>query len=118
MGRNSDNEVEEFFDNESSDESAIAEVTQTISPGDIIEFYNETFVKGHKHSYEQVMVTAIKSKEEVYISFDAAYFMSPLTEVRILAKLQNDGTYLPFKGSTVLYMKNYNFKESKIQMTS
>ena len=110
MGVDSDDDVDRLFNSaHSSDESAIAESEQTISPGDIIEFYNEVYVKGSKFSYEQVMVTSIVSKEEGYVSTTTAYHMNPNTEVRIIAKLGKDGTYIPFKDSKVLYIKKYNF---------
>ena len=106
-----DKDIQDFFNGESSDESAIADAEQTISPGDIIEFYNEFYVKGSKFSYQQCMVTSLKTPEEGWISCDIAYGFTSLSEVRILAKLQKDGTYKSFEGSKVLYIKNYNIED-------
>ena len=73
--------------NSSSEESCqTADEDQIIEVGDVIEFYNEMYVNGHKFSYPCTVVEDIISPEEGFILTEMQYSFKNDSVVKIVKK--------------------------------
>ena len=81
-----------------------------IEVGDIIQFYHEAFVKGHKMAHPWAKIEDIVPKEDNYIRTDFSYIFSPNSEVRILKKRLPSGNYVNFAKGKTMHLKRYHFK--------
>ena len=109
----SDDEVNDFFRMSDSDESsALADEIQTISPGDIIEHYDERVVRGRPDANKQTMVLNIQSTTNDRLYLKDYYPIKRDSEVKIISKLQENGERVPFQHGTLMKMKKYHTKET------
>ena len=112
-GEDSDERLRDFFKVYDSDESsALAEEIQTISPGDIIMYYDERIVRGRKDCMKTTTVLKLTLDRKVKVYLDDYYPLNRDSQVKILYKLLKNGKYEPFTNGREMSFKKYRFKET------
>ena len=106
----SDKALQEFFEEKDYDTSSDSELTKTddkdqiIGVGDVIEFYHEGYIYGHKCSHPWARVNLIATPEDGYIRTDYPYAFNHETQVRILKKRNKRNKLIPFKKEEKIYI--------------
>ena len=109
----SDGSADRLLANQSSDdESALADEIQTISPGDYIEYYDETFVRGDPRSMKVTQVLKLTNPADHYCFLADLYPLKRDSIVKIKSKLLPNGEQEPFADGLTLKTKNYRFADT------
>ena len=104
------NSLMQGIDSDSS--SALADVIQEISPGDIVQYYDETKVRGRPDAMITTLVQNLTDATNHFVYLESMYPLQRDTPIRIVSKLQKDGTYLTFEDSQLISAKKYHYKET------
>ena len=71
---------------DTDDESLLADEKHTISPGDIIEYHDETIVYGKDNAMKRTQVMHLCKASKGYMYLDDAYCLNRDTRVKVLYK--------------------------------
>ena len=96
------------YDSSSEESCQTADEDQIIEVGDIIKFYNEMYVNGHKLSYPWTVVEDIVSLEEGYIRTEMPYRFKNDSVVKIMKKKDKFGNQQLFEKGKYMYLKKYH----------
>ena len=113
----SGNETDEAIDNlmngiNSDASSELADDIHEISPGDIVQYYDETKVRGRPDAMKTTLVEHLTDEKNHFVYLESMYPLQRDTPIRIVSKLQKDGTYVTFKESQLMPAKKYHYKET------
>ena len=104
------------YDSSSEESCQTADEDQIIEVGDIIKFYNEMYVNGHKLSYPWTVVEDIVSPEEGYIRTEMPYRFKNDSVVKIMKKNDRFGNQQLFQKGKYMYLKNIISKSYQLRI--
>ena len=105
-GIETDEAIENLMKGIDSDASSeLADEIHEISAGDIIQYYDETKVRGRPDAMKTTLVERLTDKSNHFVSLESMYPLQRDTPIRIVSKLQEDGTYVTFKESQLMPAK-------------
>ena len=106
---NSNTDTDDYFNMDSNDSSKAADVIHTISPGDYIEYYDKTIVRGRPKAMKTTQVLHFNGTGDHFTFLDDFYLLNRDSLVKIVSKLLPNGKQEIFEQGRLMKVKKHQF---------